>query len=770
MAGFKESNFIFTDPIRYFKENDPYYWEVDNIPLKQLQENCMWLKDQIASNPAADGIDRNELNELRPYSEGTTNIVKVKPGRFIARINDAYNKDPLQKLSMVTGDAVAAFESFNNVSGLALAESILSRFMSTTTAQALSLNGLIERVLTWPSLDGEPFGSTEISNGFPTLTAGTSPTRWPLLSNFPFVPTLVQAYGAAFELPRLSAEFIKQFRGVARTAVVDVPEELTIQIPNFNPNDFFTMTEAGTKAILPNASVRIDLLFVYSKPVDVSSTTLQKWSGGSPITITKPILGLVRGAGVGITRPGYTGPGDTVPGAGGTLDPGGYRTSPAIDSAGNTQILADYKDSSIATNGFQATSVNIHGSFPSPDDLMNIAPVISEKLLENDAQLIGQTILPLAYIVVRKNASVNSLGNVIISDSDILDIRPFFRTAELAYNERAGIAAAVPAPSLANPVITQFNLDTEASKLKSYIDSEVNRLTGLIPVDTGGGTDNTGGGTGGTSLITSPCRTVAGGTIWGGLNFGPEGAINAQLEAQSAPVIYNQDTVPSLPDWDLAEWWNFYPPNGENALARGTRRADYLNYSTPSYSDGAPVYTWVKKRININRANVPWMQEYDVKVNFLNCQPRMLTQSTKNVYTTASPNERDYKFQKGIFVEKFSDHFIITVLLNPNWLRLPNYYFGTTLSPRENRDVLIKACTAISSRFPYPASNNGYKLLSNISATGGLGIGNATLATEKQFEITSCDYPTVTFEVIGYSSGAYNGRMSQTSTPTISLQ
>jgi hypothetical protein len=59
MAGFKESSFVFTDPIRYFKENDPYYWEVDNIPLKQLQENCMWLKGQIASNPAADGVDRN---------------------------------------------------------------------------------------------------------------------------------------------------------------------------------------------------------------------------------------------------------------------------------------------------------------------------------------------------------------------------------------------------------------------------------------------------------------------------------------------------------------------------------------------------------------------------------------------------------------------------------------------------------------------------------------------------------------------------------------
>jgi len=44
---YQESNYRFTDPIRFFKANDPYYFEVDNIPLKQLQENCLWLKDQV---------------------------------------------------------------------------------------------------------------------------------------------------------------------------------------------------------------------------------------------------------------------------------------------------------------------------------------------------------------------------------------------------------------------------------------------------------------------------------------------------------------------------------------------------------------------------------------------------------------------------------------------------------------------------------------------------------------------------------------------------
>lgn len=748
MAGFKESNFVFSDPIRYFKENDPYYWEVDNIPLKQLQENCLWLKDQIASNPAADGIDRDELNELRPYAEGNTNIVKVKPGRFIARINDAYNKDPLQKLTMLTGEAAGTFESFNNTSGLELAASALSRFQSTTTTQALSLNGLVERVLTWPSLDSEPFGATEIVNSLPRLAAGTASSRWPLLSTFPFIATLIQAYGAPYELPRISSEFVKQFRGVARTAVVDVPEELSIQIPNFDANDFFTTDETGTKTLLPNANVRIDLLFVYSKPIDTSSTTLQKWSGGSPTTITKPILGLVRGAGVGILRS--------------TLE-----TTPARDSAGNSQILADYKDASITTNGFQATSVNIHGSFPSPDDLMNIAPVISEKLAETDPQLIGQTILPLAYIAVRKNATVNSLGNVVISESDIVDIRPFFRTTELSYNERAGIAAAIPAPSLANPVITQFNLDTEGYKLRQYVDGEIARVTGLIP-------DETGGGGGGGSPLVVP-RTVAGGTIWGGLNFGPEGAINAQLTTLGLENIFDDNTVPNYPDWDLATWWDFDAPTGTAGAGRGELRGDRMNFSyLNSIGVGQSIlqlnntrlYVWAQKRINIDRSAVPWMQDYEVKLSYKNCVPMDMdivktgTNGANDVLTLLGPNN--------IYYEKFTDHFMVYVFFKPRrkagGIGTVNNSLVPTLNPRENRNVDMSGFAVFSKSFLNPAQNNGANILAPLNALALAGLD------EKNPYVTSCSYPTISFEVIGFPSSSYYGRMAQDSTPTITLR
>ena len=101
MAQFRynESSFRFTEPVRLFKQNDPYYFEVDNIPIKQLQENCLWLRDQlqqsITENSVQD-IKRRDIAELKPYANGGDRIVRVKPGRFSARVNDAPSKTPLQ--------------------------------------------------------------------------------------------------------------------------------------------------------------------------------------------------------------------------------------------------------------------------------------------------------------------------------------------------------------------------------------------------------------------------------------------------------------------------------------------------------------------------------------------------------------------------------------------------------------------------------------------------------------------------------------------------
>ena len=50
------TSYTFTQPIRYYKANDPYYYEVDNIPLRQLEENILFVKDKL-EGPVSTGAD-----------------------------------------------------------------------------------------------------------------------------------------------------------------------------------------------------------------------------------------------------------------------------------------------------------------------------------------------------------------------------------------------------------------------------------------------------------------------------------------------------------------------------------------------------------------------------------------------------------------------------------------------------------------------------------------------------------------------------------------
>ena len=502
MVNFKDSQYKFTDPIRYFKENDPYYWEIDNIPLKQLQENVLWLKDQIDVIPTtedtttATGINRADFNELRPVADGTNNIVTVNSGRYIARINDAYDLTPLQKIIKLvtpigeTEKFKTQFEvsSINPNSAQYNYVATLNSVLIDINTNSLNLNGLIERVTTW---------NNEISNLTTIQYVNGKPANynWPLLDPADNVKLFNIPEGIQRSSQVLANEFIKQFRGVARTAVVDVPEQLSIEIPSFDENDFFIQTVDANgnvtgRQLLSGASKRIDLLFIYSKPVDSTQTTIQKWSGGSlatagtPVKITKPILGLIKGAGIGGSNMSV-----------------GQSTTPFVDtSIDHTSILPNISDELDPNNGFQSAALNIHGSFPSPDDLMNLAPLIQEKFEANDPRLIGQTILPIAYITVRRDASIGSTGAGIVQSSDIIDIRPFFRTTELTYGERSGICAATPSISLANPVATLYNLEKAKEDLKVYADQTfITQLDGF-----------------------NSSRLAAAGYVLGGTFYGPE--------------------------------------------------------------------------------------------------------------------------------------------------------------------------------------------------------------------------------------------------------
>lgn len=494
---FTESQYRFTSPIRYFKANDPIYYEVDNIPLKQLHENDLWLKDQIFNLKLSTegGVERQNINELRPYTTGSDNIVKVKPGRFTARINDAYSITPLQVIKKIAGDSAADYNTWT-------AESLSSSELSTIIqafkqSVAINLNGLVERAFTRPSFIPDYADTRYTSPIKPSIILingteqdtlqppypGVGAVLWNNFndnrnSQLPSTSYFIRQYDpfqATIGFARMGAAetaFIKRWRGVARTAVVDVPQELSIEIPRFNEEDYFYYNEQGVKVYLTGATQRVDLLFIYSKPVDVSSVTIGKYANGAPSVITKAELGIVYGAGLGVNFRQLSSRLQEA------LDANGVNKNyPATDDTtlpdGTVKMLAHFGDEFGQYTGFGTSGSTVKGSFPAPDDLMNLSPLLDESLSTSSISLIGQSVLPVAYIIVKKNASLNAEGAPVISSSDVIDIRPFFRTTELSYNERAGIAAAVPSLSIANPVVTQSELDFELKKVRTDV---INRI------------------------------------------------------------------------------------------------------------------------------------------------------------------------------------------------------------------------------------------------------------------------------------------------------
>lgn len=82
--------------VRFYTEQDPYYYEVDNLPLYDLLNNDKAIQEQIDdiikgtdSNP----VTRRNIDELRPYlgraKVGSTEYqaIFVRPGKFTARVN-----------------------------------------------------------------------------------------------------------------------------------------------------------------------------------------------------------------------------------------------------------------------------------------------------------------------------------------------------------------------------------------------------------------------------------------------------------------------------------------------------------------------------------------------------------------------------------------------------------------------------------------------------------------------------------------------------------
>ena len=751
---YNESTFRFTDPVRLFKANDPYYFEVDNIPLKQLQENCLWLKDQLRRDVfKISKVKRADIDELRPYASGGDRIVRVKPGRFTARINDASTKKPLAYLRKILGIEVGevdvyeaalpnpgSFSTETEAGVNALLVEALDSFKDKLAEDSLGLNGLGERSFTWPVVTPDKpvdqNGVTVSTQSDSGALGYESPQTGRASSLVPMIITEALVWAKAINstadkitlttydyidpfngfatLPKTESFFVRAWRGIARNAIVDIPEELSIEVPNFDNDDFNYIDENGNEASVDNVYNRIDMVFIYSKPVDASSTTVLKGSGKE--VITRPTLGIVRGAGIKANFEGTS----------------NYSEEYIQSTGEDHKIMASPGDTENENLGFIAASGNdiaydVRGSFPAPDDLLNIAPLISEQLESDAFELIGQSILPVAYVWVTRGSSV-------VSTTDVIDIRPLFRTAELTYSERTGIAASMPQLSLANPAVGKAQLDYELNRQTSEVNARLDNALGTV-----GNFRNEGG------------KTVAAGYVFGGWNFGPEGALldfyakqfgvgntgpggGQDLESVKAFIRNKYGLsrtgfdIPSYPDWDVAEWavlnpnldevgkypndyintffseYGDYPDGGtgsaeqdldksivcgsnkEYVSSEGTnalgetpaKLGNFMNVTVPNpliSPDGTRVhFSYIKKRIEFDRTAYPNLIDYTVDLQLLNSIPnisgaRGSTLQRRRAGYAGSRHENDVYNDEtteagryvGNWVEKGEDYFILYV-------------------------------------------------------------------------------------------------------------
>ena len=692
---YQDSSYRFTDPIRFFKANDPYYFEVDNIPLKQLQENSLWLKDQLkkTTETRITEIKRADIEELRPYALGGDRVIRVKPGRYTSRINDASDKTPLAYLEKVLGEAVGEVDVWEAVlpnagrsANNSILEAALDQFKSTLSQDALAMAGLTERAFTWPVVTPDtPINHTGVITSAPEGNLQYAGPETNIFGNNAYLAPMVISQALVWaksldasqdvttltsyeftnpqsgfsKFPRTENFFIKRWRGVARLAVVDVPSELTVEVPSFDPEDFAYTNTDGTLTQVAGVESRIDMVFIYSKPVDMSGVSILKSSGKQKIN--SPQLGIVRGAGI---RANFK---ESTNTDGDYLSTGGDPL----------KILASPGDQNNTNLGFTAASGNdieydIRGSFPAPDDILNLAPLISEKLEESAIELVGQSIMPIAYVFVQN-------GSSLVSDNDVVDIRPFFRTAELAYNERTGIAAAFPQLSLANPAVGKGQMDYELRRVYQDLEPRIQNLEA---------------GEGG--IIQDNSMSMATGYIFGGYNFGPEGALYnfyQQVYGDDSAGIDDRvksefgygganlgTTIPARPDWDLSDWVTMnqdlenagsYPNDYLNTFfgsnIRGTGAGSNSQYTDDSGNniDGTDPaqlndfqgsmnktghrvsFHYIKKTIPFVRPT--WLGDYSVNVEFLNCLP------------LTSPGGAGPGSYTGIWVEKGYEEFTIYV-------------------------------------------------------------------------------------------------------------
>jgi hypothetical protein len=362
--------------IRLYQPNDPYYWQVDNLPLTDLLGNDIVLEERIGlledtvkgladNNKGSFGL--GALADLKAWAEPTSGTsqdfgkVFVRPGKFTARMQLPASRE----------------------SGWRMMRDDDNNFNNTSFAGDQGLN------------------STTVTD-----------------------------------------DFVRYTKGMGRTSVVEV-------YPNSDGSDKSVVIESfdATEFNSNSAPVeRLDLVYIKATgALDTDHTNL-----GIPL------------ASIGIIKGAYF---RTDSGAG--LQSNGSRFETETGRlAGRMTGMA----SSEITTGTN------FGSVPSPDDLTNFAWHRRESsptpgstvgwngILQENVETQAAFTLPVAYVRVPQGYTAGQP----IPVENVIDIRPFFRSTELSYSERAAIVASY-APNGSNPFVTDSRLMFEIGKVGDLV-------------------------------------------------------------------------------------------------------------------------------------------------------------------------------------------------------------------------------------------------------------------------------------------------------------
>ena len=334
-------NFINED-IRFYKENDPVYYEVDNLPLRDLLENDKAL-DVTVTNLVKGKVDapvaRKNWRELQPYvssviiGDTSKTAIYVRPGNFLARVNS-----PTE-----------------------------------------TYTGIEEKI-----------------PGVMDVNAKTTKPK--------------QAESRAAN-------------GVGRTAMIDFKKDVLggdqfIIPPIWDKTDWKTVNENAW---------RVDLVFIQAYPsVDQNGDSVA----------TKSQIGYLLGAGI------------ILDGSDTKQD----QTSRYTDGQNLKAHMATSSTVSLPGGGLtvDANSTPIQAGIPLPDDLINHAEIAANNAAAQDNK--NFMCLPIAYLLIPPSYTNET---ILLSDSYMVDIRPFFRTSELTLDERQGVVFAEPRADVTNPFATE---------------------------------------------------------------------------------------------------------------------------------------------------------------------------------------------------------------------------------------------------------------------------------------------------------------------------